>query len=45
MYLHNKCQNCKIFNEKKCKGFQFHEDLKTVGLSCKKYKEIKNEKK
>lgn len=43
MYLHEKCANCIEYEKKKCKGYQFLESLKNVGLICKKYKE-KNEK-
>lgn len=44
MYLHQLCANCEKYKKKKCKGYQFNEDLKNVGLNCKKYKENKSEK-
>lgn len=44
MYLHQKCKNCVKHKEKKCKGYQFNDMLKTVGLNCKDFKEDKSEK-
>ncbi|MGL5713013.1 MAG: hypothetical protein ACRCX2_08345 [Paraclostridium sp.] len=41
MYLHEKCKNCEVLKNKKCKGYQFLETLKDVKLTCKKYKESK----
>lgn len=39
-YLHETCKKCKEHKDKKCKGYQFLDTLKTVGLNCKKHKAI-----
>lgn len=44
MYLHRLCATCDRYNKKKCKGYQFNENLINVGLSCKNYKTKKEEK-